>query len=96
LGSYALSGSTLRSEQITSPSLAWLMPSKFFWKPDEILVRTNATTYAFKDMRRFFEDLDYMTGWEMYQDTVGYTNDFSAPGVEVHCIYGTDVPTVEK
>jgi lysophospholipase III len=37
-----------------------------------------------------------MTGWEMYQDTVGYQDDFSAPGVEVHCIYGTGVPTVEK
>jgi lysophospholipase III len=96
LGSYALSGSVLREEQITSPSLAWLMPSKYFWKPDEILVRTNSTTYTFQNIRKFFQDLDYMTGWEMYQDTVKYQNDFSAPGVEVHCLYGYGVKTVEK
>lgn len=35
-------------------------------------------------------------GWELRKDTKPYTLNFTAPGVEVHCLYGTGVPTVEK
>jgi lysophospholipase III len=96
LGSFALSGKVLREEQITSPSLAWLMPSKYFWKPGEVFVRTNSSVYTFSDLKRFFQDLDYMTGWEMYQDNLKYKEDFSAPGVEIHCLFGFGVKTVER
>lgn len=36
-----------------------------------------------------------MTGYEMYQDVKKYM-DFGPPGVEVHCLHGATVPTVEK
>lgn len=55
LGSYALRESVLREEQITSPSLAWLMPSTLFWNPDEILVQTDVKNYTTKDFQEFFE-----------------------------------------
>lgn len=32
----------------------------------------------------------------MYLDTLPHTLNLTAPGVEVHCIYGTDVATVEQ
>lgn len=54
LGSFALSGSTLRAEQITSPSLAWLMPSPHFWKPDEVLVSTPDKQYTMSNISEFF------------------------------------------
>lgn len=54
LGSFALSGSTLRAEQITSPSLAWLMPSPHFWKPDEVLATTKEKTYTMSNIEQFF------------------------------------------
>lgn len=41
-------------------------------------------------------DLDYPIGWEMRKDTQKFTEDFTPPGVEVHCIFGTNVGTVEK
>lgn len=41
-------------------------------------------------------DIDYMTGWEMRQDVLKYSVDFSPPGVEVHCLYGNGLDTVEK
>lgn len=44
----------------------------------------------------FFSDIDYRTGWEMYLDAVPYLKDFEPPGVEVHCLYGYGIPTVEK
>lgn len=55
LGSYVLRESIMRAEQITSPSLAWLLPSKLFWKPDEILVQTDKKNYTVNDLEEFFE-----------------------------------------
>lgn len=55
LGSFALSGSVLRAEQITSPSLAWLMPSPHIWKPEEILVRTPTRIYNMSNIEQFFQ-----------------------------------------
>lgn len=95
LGSFALSGSTLRPEQISSPSLAWLMPSPHFWRDDEVLVTTPKKVYRMSNIKEFFDDIDYSVGWEMRQDTMPFT-DFTAPGVEVHCLYGEGFPTVER
>lgn len=50
-----LSGSVLKAEQITSPSLAWLLPSPFFWKPDEVLVETDTRNFSVADYKAFFE-----------------------------------------
>jgi len=57
LGSYALSGSVMRAEQITSPSLAWLLPSPFFWKPDEVLVQTKTRAYRMDQLEEFFRSV---------------------------------------
>lgn len=54
LGSFALSGSVMRAEQITSPSLAWLLPSPHFWKDDEILVTTATKQYTLANLEEFF------------------------------------------
>lgn len=55
LGSFALSGKVLRPEQISNPSLAWLLPSPLFWKPDEILVQNQNRTYSMAQLEEFFE-----------------------------------------
>lgn len=54
LGSFALSGSVLRAEQITSPSLAWLMPSPYIWKPEDVLVKTPTRTFNMSNIEEFF------------------------------------------
>lgn len=54
LGSFALSGKVMRAEQITSPSLAWLMPNPLFWKPDEVLVTTTERKYTMSQLEEFF------------------------------------------
>lgn len=41
-------------------------------------------------------DLNYPIGWEMMKDTAPFKLNFSAPEVEVHCLYGTGVATVER
>lgn len=54
LGSFALSGSVMRAEQITSPSLAWLLPSPHFWKDNEVLVSTPTRQYTMATLEEFF------------------------------------------
>lgn len=45
----------MREEQITSPSLAWLLPSPLFWKPDEVLVQTDTKNYTLNNLEEFFK-----------------------------------------
>ncbi|CAH4012107.1 phospholipase A2 group XV-like [Pieris brassicae] len=96
LGSLMLRESTMRTEQITCPSLAWLLPSPNFWKPTEVLVQTDKFNYTINDLQKLFTDMDVPNAWEMRKDTQQFTQDFSAPGVEVHCVYGYNISTVEK
>ncbi|XP_021917682.1 group XV phospholipase A2-like isoform X1 [Zootermopsis nevadensis] len=96
LGSYVLRESILREEQITSPSLAWLMPSSLFWNPDEILIQTDEKNYTTKDFKEFFEAIDYPVGWEMRKDVEKYSVEFQAPDVEVHCLHGFGVDTINR
>lgn len=55
LGIFVLSEGTLRDQQITSPSLAWLLPSQLFWKPDEPLVFTPERNYSISTLKDFFK-----------------------------------------
>ncbi|XP_023023539.2 lysosomal phospholipase A and acyltransferase [Leptinotarsa decemlineata] len=96
LGSYILRESIMRAEQITSPSLAWLLPSKLFWKPNEVLVQTDKKNFTINDLEEFFQGVGYPDGWEMRKDTEPFQLNFKPPGVEVHCLYGVGVTTVEK
>lgn len=54
LGAYFLSESTLKNEQITSPSLGWLLPSKLFWKDTEILVQSEQNNYTLNNLQQYF------------------------------------------
>jgi lysophospholipase-3 len=53
LGAYLLRESILKDQQITSPSLGWLLPSKLFWKDNEVLVETQLKNYTFDDMKQY-------------------------------------------
>lgn len=86
----------MRQEQITSPSLAWLLPSRLFWKPDEVLVQTERKNFTLGNLKEFFDSIEYPNGWEMRKDTEPYQLNFTPPGVELHCLYGVSVPTVEQ
>lgn len=55
LGVYILREAVLRDMQITSPSLAWLLPSKLFWKSNEVMVQTDTKNYTVNDYQDFFK-----------------------------------------
>ncbi|XP_026468778.1 group XV phospholipase A2-like [Ctenocephalides felis] len=96
LGSYVLRNSILREEQISCPSLSWLLPSPLFWKPNEVMATTKSRNYTLAQLSEFFDDLEYPQGWEMRKDNIQYSLNFSPPDVETHCIYGSGIPTVER
>jgi lysophospholipase-3 len=96
LGAFALRASVMRECQISMPSLAFLLPFPAFWKPNEVLVRTRARNYTYSQLEHFFEDLGYPIGWEMRKDSQAYADNFAAPNVEIHCIYGSQLNTVEQ
>lgn len=77
------------------PSLSFLLPFPAIWKPNEVLVRTRSRTYTYSQLNEFFEDLGYPIGWEMRKDNLEFVKDFSAPNVEIHCLYGSQINTVE-
>ncbi|KAM3957550.1 lysosomal phospholipase A and acyltransferase [Aphomia sociella] len=96
LGSLVLRESVMRTQEITCPSLAWLMPSPLLWKPNEVLVQTDKFNYTINDFEKWFADMELPFAWEMFKDTQKYKSDFTAPGVEVHCLYGYNISTVER
>ncbi|KAF5306639.1 hypothetical protein FQA39_LY08828 [Lamprigera yunnana] len=95
LGSYFLRESVMRQEQISSPSLAWLLPSPYFWSQTETLVQTDHKNYSLSNLEDYFSDIQFRNGWDMKKDTDPYRI-HTAPSVEIHCLYGINVPTVEK
>lgn len=54
LDAFLLSGKTMRAEQISMPSLAFLLPNPLFWKPNEIIVTTPGRNYTFAQLQEFF------------------------------------------
>ena len=47
------------------------------------------------DYKRFFSDVGFAEGWQIRQDTEPLVSDLAPPGVAVHCLYGSGVPTPE-
>lgn len=54
LGAWILRPKVMRLAQITFPSLSWLLPSPYFWKPDEVLIKTRARNYTHSQLQDFF------------------------------------------
>jgi len=87
---------TVRKEQRTFPSLAYLLPSQKLWESDEILIESASRNYTVSDYRQFFEDINYTIGYNMWLDVKNLTYNMTPPGVEVHCLHGYGIDTMQK
>uniref|UniRef100_A0A1E1WVS1 Putative phospholipase A2 n=1 Tax=Tityus obscurus TaxID=1221240 RepID=A0A1E1WVS1_TITOB len=96
LGVVVINPLTVRPEQRSSPSLAFVAPSNKFWSQEDVLVSTPKRNYTVDDYYQFFEDINYTVGWEMWKDVQGLIHDMTPPGIEVHCLHGANVSTIER
>lgn len=96
LGAFPLRASVMRESQISMPSLAFLLPFPKLWKSDDVLVSTKSRNYTHSQLEEFLTDIGYPIGWEMRKDNLKYVENFTGPNVEIHCLYGSQIKTVEK
>lgn len=86
----------IRQQQRTAVSTVWLFPNANTWPADKVLVQAPTTNYTVRDYQRFFQDVGFPDGWEMRKDTQDLVSALEPPGVPVHCLYGSGVPTAES
>uniref|UniRef100_F1L2M6 Group XV phospholipase A2 n=1 Tax=Ascaris suum TaxID=6253 RepID=F1L2M6_ASCSU len=88
--------SKIRIMQRSFTSSAFLFPSYNLWNETEVFATTPNKNYSMANVKEFFFDMNYTDGWSQYQNTAYLLGKLEAPNVEVHCIYGFEVPTPEK
>ena len=54
---------------------------------------TEHRNYTVKDYKDFFHDINFLDGWEIRQDTQNLIRNLTPPGVRMHCVHGSGVPT---
>ncbi|XP_053213978.1 phospholipase A2 group XV-like [Panonychus citri] len=87
---------TIRKEERTFPSLAYLLPSYHFWPDSEVLVSTGVKNYTIGEFGQFFRDINYTSGYEMWSDTKDLTQSMDPPGITIHCLHGIGLPTMSS
>jgi len=95
LGVIVIPELTIRKDERTFSSLSFLLPSDRFWPANETLISNGKTTYNTSNYLQFFQDINYTIGYEMWLDTKDLIYDLKPPELEVHCLHGTGVNTME-
>lgn len=86
----------LRKDVRTFPSLAYLMPAPELWPSDKVLVRNRNKQYTVTDYKQFFIDIKHPVGYEMWLDVRNLTANLPPPNIEVHCLHGNHITTIEE
>ena len=84
-----------RPYQRSTPSSAFLAPSPVYWGSNDVLITTPVRNYTVNDYEELFNGLNYPLGYTFRQLTGNLVDYMGPPNVEIHCLYGVNVPTPE-
>jgi len=79
----------------STESSAWQLPNPSIWG-DTILVTSPNRTYTANDYEDLFTDIGYPQMYQMYLGIVSINENYTAPRVPIHCMYGVNVSTRES
>ncbi len=96
LGVFVVNPLSVRRQQRSFVSSAWLLPYDTYWNKSEVLVTGPYRNYTVHDYQQFFTDVDFPTGYNMRLDTASLIGSLAAPGVEMHCVHGRGVNTPQR
>ena len=91
-----VSSNTVRAEQRSYESNAWLVPDAATYG-EQVLVSTTERNYTASDMDAFFSDIGFAVGSKIRARVADLTGPLATadPGVPVYCAYGTGIDTEE-
>lgn len=87
---------TIRDDERTFPSLAYLLPSDNVFDTNKVVVQTKRKQYTVGNYKDLFEDINYQVGYNMWLDVKNLTYSLTPPGVEVFCVHGVGLDTMDK
>ena len=87
---------TIRDDERTFPSLAYLLPSDNVFDTNKVVVQTKHKQYTVGNYKELFKDIGQDVGYNMWLDVKNLTYSLSTPGVEVFCVHGTGLDTMDK
>ena len=79
----------------TFEGLSWLLPKPSIWNTT-VLVASTTRNYTANDYEDLFTDIGYPQGYQMYLGIVPLNENYPAPRVSIHCLYGVNVSTPES
>jgi len=82
----------VRKFQRTFQSIYWLLPRPSLWGKDEPIAFTGEKNYTIHQIKDMFDDVGYPLGKDII-DSVRNISDLAEPGVDVHCLHGTNITT---
>ncbi|TGZ64008.1 hypothetical protein CRM22_006596 [Opisthorchis felineus] len=86
---------SFRQIQRSLPSTAFLIPDPRLWPPSEPIIITPKVNYSAHDYQKFFDDIGFPQGYELFKNTKPSVDGFEGPtGIDdLYCIHGTNVGT---
>eukprot|EP00003_Mantamonas_plastica_P001032 TRINITY_DN1076_c0_g2_i3.p1 TRINITY_DN1076_c0_g2~~TRINITY_DN1076_c0_g2_i3.p1 ORF type:complete len:223 (-),score=62.58 TRINITY_DN1076_c0_g2_i3:218-886(-) len=82
----------LRSVIRNCGGITWLAPNPDYWH-DQVLVSIKEKNYTSYDLLEMFQDIGAEATAAIYETTKPLRDHVKPPNVDMHCIYGTGVPT---
>ena len=85
-----------RSAARTQPSSFFMLPNSDIFPSEKAIASFSNKQFKPSQLSEFFKSINFSEGEKRYEDAMNKHDVKTGPGVDVHCLYGSDVSTIEK